>query len=895
MATRGKGNTAEKGKYNTRSTGRGRSSPSMLPKSTYRVKRNADAAKKSGETEKEKIENLKNGGIADNKKQVTVKKEILEEGPPVAVTPSKARKTSKDQNVNDAEDFVVIDDDEEEEEEIIQPPRLAKSGVPITQLLTGNQTPKKQNTTATKPNDTTPSKDESTTETNENENNNKNQQNEKKAAPTDPTKRHPLNTYTKDKASTDKTPASESNNAPADGNSAEKNGNKESEAATATTDNTTKTYAQRILNFTAESGWRYVISFPNNMEGCKKNEELQLARHAAVIRSVLEHVLNTGKSIDSKFAILPWNDATAAPIENNAQIPVLKSELLKYADPEKLVIRNGMNYFWRMKYQHPGIGNQHFQRAWERSKKFQQSNSRQHGYMTLKHAPVQNSVWYEVGYIVGSSERHVMTYNEKKFRELSGESDLWLHYDNVDLKNLRMGYWQQANAMASKLNKKGPSNFFKIRAVHSPTAFGVYTTNLDVVNKLKSFLKKNFGKQDKATKLWPRLPDGSRCLFVPAMNQWAKTEASKMIVRRRMDTHIRMKKALVRMPLPIINPEMTCRVLQGKTIGEAILEVKGELAEDQDLFHAIELKWNKDPNVKEYEITCFQVFQTMAIKEASQIRDTLVAKYGNDIDHCFIYTKSKNTNDLEDVFGIPMDDDNDEEDPFLSGKVQFQFDISEVTEAAVDTPRHPTSDMSTLKSTSVYSTGDQTPTALAPGFNPLDGSVPEPTGPPPEPPNITQPTSPTKATDTGTPNKSNSQASDTGFQTVGNNKLKSTMNRARMIARAVVLPRKIPHLSKNVTSSGDLNQDKHMYIRILTGNLSASDIHFLYDDDETPPPKRVEGVDRNPYEDYTDEEIESIIENHTFVVAEKMKEAANKMTSKKSPKASASTEQGIGK
>ncbi len=674
-------------------------------------------------------------------------------------------------------------------------------------------------------------------------------------------------------------------------------------------------YAQSIMGQAMHVGHRYELSFKVPIVGGSRGEEIK--NHMDItknLQGILLHILETGKSIDSKFKIMSWLN-NAAPINRAEDIPKTKGDLLKLAFPSGLVIRKGMNYFWRFKFDHPQVNRHQFIRFWEASKKQQNQMSDPHGYITVKETPIQHHCWFEVGWLIGTSEHQVMDYNEIKLREETGESDLYLHHHNIDIKNLRKTYWMRANEKAKKATEKmfGPQ-YFKARAHSAPTGWQIFTKEPMNVNKLKKELSRKYGKYitNGDTKVWPTLPDGTETLFVPAMRGYANCQASRMGIMNRMDKHIDMKEAKCRADINIKSPDMTVPCLKGKTISQAILGLKcDDNGTQRPIFHSFERKWNRNEKIKEFQLCFFQTLQSKAVPMLPKLMEELVKTYGEEIKNCFLINSSSYStemrnelkNEMDSVFGISLYTDGDNEDPYLSGKFKISVDMSMLADQNknVQTGTHPMAEDISLRDHSVLGNSsagsmasieedpDKQWTAFAEGYGPKGRNmeeVPLPSAAPPKPPNAKNPygkasgnpyaKSPTKPSNNNQPpatptnsepnhtgDKDAETSNDNGFETTGSPAMRRQMNQTRQLARSIVTPSATPPLTPILKTTGDARRDKQLYIKKITGTLSTEEAAFLFPDGNIPAPT-VQGItmEKQHNEFYTDDEVNMIIEHH---------------------------------
>ncbi len=646
-------------------------------------------------------------------------------------------------------------------------------------------------------------------------------------------------------------------------------------------------------------GHRYELSFHCPFGANEKQgTPIDPKKVVTILQGILLHVLTTGKNIDSKFQIMSWSN-THVSINKADQIPKTKHELLQYAHPAGLVMRNGMNFFWRIRMRHDALHHLDFIRGWERSKQFQLNLKNPHGYITVKNAPVQSPVWYECGYFIGTSENQVMGFNEAKLREELGESDLHISHHNIDIKNMRRIYWTRANLKAEKItkSKKRTPKFFKLRALSSPCGFQVYTTDPDKVKGLKQQLRKRLGKRDATTKNWPRLPDGCETMFVPAMRHDANTMADKMTVENRMDTHIKMKEAKTRVDIKLRDPTMQPVCLKGKTISQAILDFTHDDGKfTRPIFHSFELKWNRNRRIQEYQICFFESLKDVASEKLRQLLPDLVKIYGEGVKECFYLSRSSmprteetgvnGKTTTESMFGIDFDSD-DDDDPYFNGQFKIAVDLSTMEGGNIAHTNHPTDGMSTVKSQSIY--GDSA-TDGSTNSNTAQKPPPTPTAAPKSKPSVPNPYA--KTTPTGeknpvpkpaapppaTPTKA--KPANNGFVTSGSPEMKLKMEKARRFAENIIRPEILPPLTSIVQSMGDATQDRRLYLKKITGTLTNIEKALIYNDDKAPDEPLASlkdlGITKDFEEDFTEDEILHIIEHHAQYIIQKTSQPGNR-------------------
>ena len=125
----------------------------------------------------------------------------------------------------------------------------------------------------------------------------------------------------------------------------------------------------------------------------------------------------------------------------------------------------------------------------------------------------------------------------------------------------------------------------------------------------------------------------------------------------------------------IKNPGLKLQCLEGKSIGRAILEHKIEVdGQHEPYFRHFSKVWNRDPTVEKWEICVHQhMFHAAKAKYTTLIKE-MVEKYGEEIYDAFHDGKEcadqNHETQEEERISFDLDDD---EDMYLSGKGNFQF------------------------------------------------------------------------------------------------------------------------------------------------------------------------------------------------------------------------------
>lgn len=619
-------------------------------------------------------------------------------------------------------------------------------------------------------------------------------------------------------------------------------------------------------------GCRFEVSFtvPSPKFNQKANSLIRDEKLAAVIlKGTLNHILQTGLSIDPEFGIKPWV-ASAHPIQDAKKLPNLHSDLAKFIVPKQTyygrgTIRYGRNWDWKINLVHPNMSGDEFLRAWESTKNDQRSRNAGIGYTVLNIAPIQSIAWHCVGFLAGSTEKIVTEQLTQELREITGDKSLSLAYRLPWLYNLTALFATEAKKNAKALSgvEKGTA-FLRAQAVTDTRAQCIYVSTLGNVKKVKTKLMKKYSKHKKGEE-WNELPDGSHFLFIPQMTGNVKSGGkADTYIQRLVRCHTAMKQAIIGYDLPIADPTQKHPSLKGKSIMQVIMQLKCPEENNRSFFHSIEKKWNRDPTVKQYQLNCLKYMADRAREEVRILKATLVKQYGELVLECFTdeakqskekpeqHKATMEEQHIYNVFGIDIGDiDSDEEgekDPFLTGEMKIGIDLSAVA-------------------------GELNNTEVKNGFQnePADNRFTG-TRDPRDQPNsgMTVATAPHSTTGTNDDGQATHQTSGES----SDEEPPPMLQRARKMAKAHVTNPSLP-LSSYLKTTGNTENDLQFHVRKLIGSFRPEHLKRLYGSKGGKPPKVIiTDYKRDPTagSKIKPEEIESIIEHYAQQIYAKLQE-----------------------
>ena len=143
------------------------------------------------------------------------------------------------------------------------------------------------------------------------------------------------------------------------------------------------------------------------------------------------------------------------------------------------------------------------------------------------------------------------------------------------------------------------------RAKLSPTSYQILINKKKHIGKVMKYMYHHHGKLgDNGT--WPSMPDGSKLRFTPNYT-YLKDQKGRNAINRRMALHIQMKWSNQTLETSIRNPGLKLQCLEGKSIGQAILEHEIEVdGQHEPYFRHFAKVWNRDPTVEKWEICVHQ-------------------------------------------------------------------------------------------------------------------------------------------------------------------------------------------------------------------------------------------------------------------------------------------------
>lgn len=175
--------------------------------------------------------------------------------------------------------------------------------------------------------------------------------------------------------------------------------------------------------------------------------------------------------------------------------------------------------------------------------------------------------------------------------------------------------------------------------------------------------------------------------FVPLADRNMST-ANKQKISTRLRMHTTMKGNQVIFPTAIKDPDMTLECLEGKTVGEAVLQIMTK-DKKNPLFRHFKKDWHRDIAEKSFSLVAHSVFEKEARQCAYTLKNYMINKYGDSILAAFTNGTAglNNPHDTydDDSSDFEFDIEDDKEDKFINKTVQVtNMDMVTDTETTKD-------------------------------------------------------------------------------------------------------------------------------------------------------------------------------------------------------------------
>ena len=410
--------------------------------------------------------------------------------------------------------------------------------------------------------------------------------------------------------------------------------------------------------------WAFHSRHPN------KQYVVARRRKGEILQTALKELLKAGIEITEDFAINTWDESVkASTLQHPNDVPNTYDELLKYVrPPEKGGIRQGdTNNNWGI-HATCGVQMKHFIGYWDEMRPYRKVDRVKSVFQPIRAAPLQDKEWHEIGWFVGATNKQYMDENMEYFQEQFPDIKIGINWQGIQFNRVQE-HWKHAER-TFKTNRDTAE-----RAKLSPTSYQILINKEEHVGKVMKFMYHHHGKLgDHGT--WPSMPDGSKLRFTPNY-KYLKDQKGRNAINRRMALHIQMKWSNQIIETSVKNPGIKLKCLEGKSIGQAILEHEIEVdGQHEPYFRHFAKVWNRDPTVEKWEICVHQHMYHAAKAKYISIVQEMAKKYGDEIYEAFndgkecLYGRGNAESEEEERITFDLDDD---EDMYMSGKGNFHF------------------------------------------------------------------------------------------------------------------------------------------------------------------------------------------------------------------------------
>ena len=266
---------------------------------------------------------------------------------------------------------------------------------------------------------------------------------------------------------------------------------------------------------------------------------------------------------------------------------------------------------------------------------------------------------------MGSTENQVTTKLNEELEKITNTPGIRVSYQNVYHREATATLWKEAKEKAT--DKTGHTNN-NLKHQWAPAALTIFIPDYKHAKSVRKTLYTNFGQNvedDHGNKdAYPTWPGGAQMKFVPLADR-KMSAANKEKISTRLRMHTSMKGNQVTLPNLIKDPDMTMDCLEGKMVGEAILQIMTK-DKKNPLFRHFKKDWHRDIDEKSFSLVAHSVFEKEARQCAYTLKNYMIDKYGESMLDAFTNgTAGLNNphdtydNDSSD-FGFDMEDDNED-------------------------------------------------------------------------------------------------------------------------------------------------------------------------------------------------------------------------------------------
>ena len=380
------------------------------------------------------------------------------------------------------------------------------------------------------------------------------------------------------------------------------------------------------------------------------------------LRKAFEQFLLEGQRIDNSFGILPWKTEKPLPTVYDAkEVKKLPYDsLIQYLRGPMQgryikQISTGRNFRWRLHATFNMDKPEIFHERWGRVV----LNS-----FTVRDFPTQTEQCWPIGFCMGSTERQDITEINKHLGAATGFDDIRVSYENIYHQGVTQKLWKNAVNKSKDLNPP-----YKNRVKHqwAPAGLMVFVTKKEDVGPARKKLYEMYGRNvtdvHGNTDAYPIWPGGAQMKFVPQAER-NMSAANKQKIGDRLTMHTTMKGQSGTIKTDLKDPNLRPDCLEGKSIGEVILEIM--MPDNKDpVFRHVQKDWHPDIDRNNYSLVYHSAFETEAQQCANTLKNVLVEQYGDGILVAFKEGMRGLNNHYQtygndtDAFDIDLDDDED--------------------------------------------------------------------------------------------------------------------------------------------------------------------------------------------------------------------------------------------
>ena len=346
------------------------------------------------------------------------------------------------------------------------------------------------------------------------------------------------------------------------------------------------------------------------------------------LRETLSLMLEEGQKIDKKFGVLPWKmDKTLPTIFSDKQVKKLTYDnLIQYLRGPMQgryikQITTGRNFKWRANVTFDIDTPEIFHERWGRVV----MNT-----LTIRDFPTQTEQCWSIGFCMGSTEQQDTQEINKELEKITGFEGIRVSHENIYIQKVSQRLWKEAVHRSKDFN---PPEKNRVKHQWSPAGLTVFVTKKEHVGPARKSLYEMYGKnvtdEHGNTDAYPTWPGGAQMKFVPQLER-NLSESNKQKIAKRLEMHTTMKGNSKTIRTDIKDPNMKIACLNGKSIGEEILEIMMPDKKDP-VFRHFRKDWHPDINRRDFSLVFHSAFETEATRCAETLKNVLVDKHGDEV------------------------------------------------------------------------------------------------------------------------------------------------------------------------------------------------------------------------------------------------------------------------